>query len=52
LRNDVALSEDWQAPTRETLQGVVRLAAAHLQGFIMEFEEVRARLLALEGASK
>lgn len=46
VREQGDLSEQWFPPTREMLEDVIMLAAAHLGSFLAEIDEVRAAILA------
>jgi len=48
VRDQGDLSEQWFPPTRELLDDVAALAAAHLESFLAEIEEVRSLILATE----
>ena len=50
VRDQGDLSEQWFPPTPELLDDVVMLAAAHLESFLAEIEEVRVLILATENA--
>ena len=47
---DGAFPESWSPPTLSMLDGILVLAAMHLESFIVEIEQVRQRIVQAEEA--